>query len=83
MLPLPPTGEMAPGNKMTPTQAYDGSPTGPMRETNRTLIGPMGELTFHSHYHEAPATCLVVALRRLKRLVTAIMRIRAASPCSS
>ena len=30
-----------------------------------------------------PATCLVVALRRLKRLVVAIMRIKAASPCSS
>src|SRR6185437_10688480 len=31
----------------------------------------------------APATCLVVALTRLKRLVTAIMRTSAASPCSS
>jgi hypothetical protein len=30
-----------------------------------------------------PATCRVVALRRLKRLVVAIMRIKAASPCSS
>ncbi len=30
-----------------------------------------------------PATCLVVTLRRLKRLAVAIMRIKAASPCSS
>jgi hypothetical protein len=30
-----------------------------------------------------PATCLVVALTRLKKLVVAIIRTRAASPCSS
>ncbi len=32
---------------------------------------------------QAPATCLVVTLRRLKRLVVAIERIRAARACSS
>jgi hypothetical protein len=34
-------------------------------------------------YQRAPAICLVVALRRLKRLVVAIMRMTAARPCSS
>jgi hypothetical protein len=31
-------------------------------------------------YQRAPATCLVVALRRLKRLVVAIMRMTVARP---
>jgi hypothetical protein len=36
-----------------------------------------------AHQPQAPATCLVATLRRLKTLVVAIMRSRAASPGSS
>lgn len=47
----------------------------------RSLSVPPGAA--RSHYQRAPATCLMGALRRLKRLVTPIMRSSAASPCSS
>lgn len=50
-------------------------------EASKLSIRRLLDLSFF--YHPLPATCLIVALTRLKRLVVAIMRIRAASPFSS
>jgi hypothetical protein len=63
--------------------AKDGKRVGLNAHQSAQDSGIVRFLSFAPNYHFWPASCLVVALRRLKRLVVAIMRIKAASPCSS